>query len=97
MNDSKKLKMVLAGIAGTLLVLLIKGFFPDLPDSVIEWAISVVGGVPALGALGQSLADGMSRGLTSSQGAKILELQQSQLAAGSAVLPNSQASGTPSR
>jgi hypothetical protein len=78
MNDSKKVKMVLAGIAGTLLVLLIRGLFPDLPDSVIEWAIGVIGGVPSLGALGQSLADGMSRGLTSSNAPRIIaaELQK---------------------
>ncbi|MCE5272044.1 hypothetical protein LLH00_12280 [bacterium] len=78
MNDSKKVKMVLAGIGGTLLVLLIRGLFPDLPDSVIEWAIGVIGGVPSLGALGQSLADGMSRGLTSSNAPRIIsaELQK---------------------
>jgi hypothetical protein len=74
--ESKKLKMVLAGIAGTLLVLLIKGLFPDLPDGVVEWAIGVVGGVPALGATGQAIADGMTKGLTSSQGAAIRENQR---------------------
>jgi hypothetical protein len=80
--ESKKLKMVLAGIGGTLLVLLIRGVFPDLPDSIIEWAIGVVGGVPSLGALGQALADGMSRGLTSSQAPGIIaaELQKNQSA-----------------
>ncbi len=70
--ESNKLKMVLAGIAGTLLVLLIKGLFPDLPDGVIEWAIGVVGGVPSLGAIGQSVADGMSKGLTSSKSKQII-------------------------
>ena len=80
MTESKKLKMVLAGIAGALLVVAIKGMFPEIPDNVIEWAIGVVGGVPSLGALGQSLADGMSRGLTSSQGPRIIaaELQKNQ-------------------
>jgi hypothetical protein len=82
MTESKKLKMMLAGIVGTLLVLLIRGFFPDLPDGVIEWAIAVVGGAPSLGALGQSLADGMSRGLTSSNAPRIIaaELQKNQSA-----------------
>lgn len=83
--DSKKVKMVLIGVAGTLLVLIIKGLFPDLPDGVIEWAIGVVGGVPALGATGQALADGMSRGLTSGNAKQIIaaDLQK-----------NAQSSGT---
>jgi hypothetical protein len=70
--ESNKLKMVLAGIAGTLLVLLIKGLLPNIPDSVITWAIGAVGGVPALGATGQALADGMTQGLTSSKSAQII-------------------------
>lgn len=80
MTESKKLKMVLAGIAGTLLVVAIKGMFPDIPDGVIEWAIAVVGGVPSLGTLGQAVADGMSRGLTSSNAPRIIaaELQKNQ-------------------
>lgn len=70
---SKKIQHVLIGVAGTIVVLIIKAIWPDLPDGTIEWAIGVVGGVPALGAVGQALADGMSRGLTSSNADKILE------------------------
>jgi len=74
--ESKKLKMILSGIAGTLLVLLVKAFFQDLPDGVVEWAIAVVGGSSSLGVTGQSLADGMSKGLTSSQAGRILEARK---------------------
>lgn len=76
MFEGKKMSMVLIGVAGVLLVLLVKGLFPDLPDSVVEWAIGVVGGVPSLGAMGQAFADGMSRGLTSSRGPAILEARR---------------------
>jgi len=70
---SKKIQHVIIGVAGTIVVLIIKAIWPDLPDGTIEWAIGVVGGVPALGAVGQSIADGMSKGLTSSNANKILE------------------------
>jgi len=70
---SKKIQMVLAGIGGTLLIVVLKAFFPDVPDDVIIWAITVIGAVPGLGATGQAIADGMSRGLTSSNAEKILK------------------------
>lgn len=72
MPQSKKLQQTLASIAGTLLVLLVKAIFPDIPDEVVIWGIGVVGGVPALGSVGQAIADGMSKGLTSSNADKIL-------------------------
>lgn len=92
--EGKKLQMVLAGIGGTLLVLIIKAIFPDLPDGVIEWAIGVVGGVPALGAMGQAVADGMSKGLTSSNAKQIIAGNQA-LAATQLKAVEAQAAGVP--
>ena len=46
-----------------------------IPAEAIQWVIAGISSTGIGGVLGQGIADGMSRGLTSSQGKKILEAQ----------------------
>jgi len=72
---SKKIIMLIGTILGNCLVLALYNFWPDIPADVIQWAIAGISTSGLGGVLGQGIADGMSRGLTSSQGKKILEAQ----------------------
>ena len=72
---SKKVQMLLGTILGNVLVLVLYNFFPDLPADAVQWAIGGISSAGIGGTLGQGFADGLSRGLTSSQGQKIIEAQ----------------------
>ena len=81
MNGSKKMKMLIGTILGNCCVLLIYHFLGDIPTEVMQWIIAGISGTGLGGVLGQGFADGMSKGLTSSQGQKILaaDLQKKSL------------------
>ena len=72
---SKKIIMLLGTIIGNCLVLALYNFWPNIPAEVVQWAIGGISGAGVGGVLGQGFADGLSRGLTSHQGDKILESQ----------------------
>ena len=48
---------------------------PDLPADVVQWVIGGISGTGLGGLLGQGFADGLSRGLTSSQSGRIIAAQ----------------------
>ncbi|OGF99299.1 MAG: hypothetical protein A2Z86_07565 [Candidatus Glassbacteria bacterium GWA2_58_10] len=72
---SKKIIMLLGTIVGNCLVLMLYNFWPNIPAEVVQWAIGGISSAGVGGVLGQGFADGLSRGLTSHQGAKILGMQ----------------------
>jgi len=67
---SKKIQMLIGTIIGNAAILALYSVLPDLPDDVVQWAITGISGTGLGGVLGQGFADGMSKGLTSSQGRK---------------------------
>ena len=81
MNGSKKIKMLIGTILGNCCVMLIYHYVGDIPTEVMQWIIAGISGTGLGGVLGQGFADGMSKGLTSSQGQKILaaDLQKKSL------------------
>ena len=70
---SKKILMLIGTVIGNCLVIALYNLWPDIPKDVLLWAIGGISTTGIGGVLGQGFADGMSRGLTSSQGKKILE------------------------
>ena len=73
MLESKKIKMLVATILGNCLVLVLYNFMPNLPEDVVQWVIAGISSTGAGGVLGQGFADGLSKGLTSTQGKKTIE------------------------
>ena len=72
---SKKIIMLIGTILGNCLVLALYNLWPDIPVDMAQWVVAGISSTGLGGVLGQGLADGMSRGLTSHQGKKILESQ----------------------
>ena len=72
---SKKITMLLGTIIGNCLVLVLYHLWPDLPADVVQWVIGGISGTGLGGLLGQGFADGLSRGLTSSQSGRIIAAQ----------------------
>jgi len=72
---SKKVMMLIGTILGNCAVLALYSIWPDLDAQVVQWAIGGISSAGLGGVLGQGIADGMSRGLTSHQGRKIMESQ----------------------
>ena len=70
---SKKIVMLIGTIIGNCAVLALYNFWPDIPQDVVLWTIGGISSTGIGGVLGQGFADGLSRGLTSSQGRKIME------------------------
>lgn len=69
---SKKVQMLIGTIIGNCLVIALYNLWPDIPPDAIHWAIGGISSAGVGGTLGQGFADGMSRGLTSSQGKQIM-------------------------
>lgn len=67
---SKKIQMLIGTIIGNCLVLVIFNFWPHMPVEVVQYAIGGITSAGVGGVLGQGFADGMSKGLTSSNFAK---------------------------
>ena len=67
---SKKIQMLIGTILGNCLVLVIFNFWPNIPVEVVQYAIGGITSAGVGGVLGQGFADGMSKGLTSSNFAK---------------------------
>ncbi|HUU29364.1 MAG TPA: hypothetical protein VM123_16295 [archaeon] len=72
---SKKVLMLVGTILGNCLVLVLYHLWPEIPSDVIQWVVGGISSTGLGGLLGQGFADGLSRGLTSSQGAKIMASQ----------------------
>ena len=72
---SKKIIMLIGTILGNCLVLALYNLWPDIPVDMAQWVVAGISSTGLGGVLGQGFADGMSRGLTSHQGKKILESQ----------------------
>lgn len=72
---SKKIIMLIGTILGNCLVLALYNLWPDIPADVVQWVVAGISSTGIGGVLGQGFADGLSRGLTSHQGKKILEGQ----------------------
>ena len=70
---SKKIVMLIGTIIGNVAVLALYNLWPDIPRDVVLWAIGGISSTGIGGVLGQGFADGLSRGLTSSQGRRIME------------------------
>ena len=70
---SKKIVMLIGTIVGNCAVMALYNLWPDIPQDVLLWAIGGISSTGIGGVLGQGFADGLSRGLTSSQGGKIME------------------------
>jgi len=67
---SKKMQMLIGTILGNCLVLVLFAIWPDIPQDVVQYAIGGITSAGVGGVLGQGFADGMSKGLTSSNFAK---------------------------
>jgi len=72
---SKKIIMLIGTILGNCLVLALYNLWPDIPAEVVQWVVAGISSTGIGGVLGQGFADGLSRGLTSHQGKKILDSQ----------------------
>ena len=70
---SKKIQMLIGTILGNCLVLALYNLWPDIPADVVQWAITGISGAGLGGVIGQGFADGMSRGLSSSHGKRIID------------------------
>ena len=70
---SKKIVMLIGTILGNCLVIALYNLWPDVPQNVLLWAIGGISSTGIGGVLGQGFADGLSRGLTSSQGKRIMD------------------------
>ncbi|MBW7996004.1 MAG: hypothetical protein FVQ81_05400 [Candidatus Glassbacteria bacterium] len=70
---SKKIVMLIGTILGNCLVIVLYNLWPDIPQDVLLWAIGGISSTGIGGVLGQGFADGLSRGLTSSQGKRIMD------------------------
>jgi hypothetical protein len=72
---SKKILMLVGTIIGNCAMVALYNFCPDVPQDVVLWAIGGISSTGIGGVLGQGFADGLSRGLTSSQGRRIMDGQ----------------------
>ena len=72
---SKKIIMLIGTILGNCVVLALYNLWPDIPADVVQWVVAGISSTGIGGVLGQGFADGLSRGVTSHQGKKILDSQ----------------------
>jgi len=70
---SKKFLSAFIGALAQIVILIINGLFPDLPEELL-WKVMIgVGSLFGLQIVSQGYADGQSRGLTSSKGDNVAE------------------------